>query len=434
MQNNSIIVCLVQLAVIPYKFQENKNKIEKYVEKVMKLKKCKPDIIVLPEMWNIGYTINRIEEYADMNGEKTKHFLTELANKHKVIIIGGSIASYNTYKKIYENLNMNIDIEGNLLNTYSKIHLFSPSKEDSVFTRGSQFNVITTTINKNRIKSSTSDSNETNNTSDSNEANSSNSKLECTFSTVICYDIRFPEFIRSIALKGINLKNQKNNKLNEYSKQQLQQPQQDSSSTETTTTIITSTTTSSTTKTTTTKTTTTNSKKNSDTNTKSITGSTSNLKPLEGGLDILFVSAAWPYPRLHHWKSLLIARAIENQCFVVAVNNCGEMDGLTFCGHSLIIDPWGEILIEGEGPKDPLLLETVTNSNSNNNNNNNNNNNDNDNNIKYKEKIENENQLVNGQKAFDEILISSLSFDILKDIRQRICVFNDRFPEVYCCN
>ena len=63
------------------------------------------------------------------------------------------------------------------------------------------------------------------------------------------------------------------------------------------------------------------------------------------GAQILFVPAAWPHPRLAHWQILNRARAIENQFFVVAVNSCGTCGDYRFCGHSMIIDPWGEVLV-----------------------------------------------------------------------------------------
>lgn len=53
--------------------------------------------------------------------------------------------------------------------------------------------------------------------------------------------------------------------------------------------------------------------------------------------DLLVVVANWPIPRIHHWDTLLRARAIENQCFVAAVNRIGEdATGLQYNGHSSI--------------------------------------------------------------------------------------------------
>jgi predicted amidohydrolase len=49
-----------------------------------------------------------------------------------------------------------------------------------------------------------------------------------------------------------------------------------------------------------------------------------------------------------HWRTLLRARAIENQCFVIAANCCGRQGKLDFFGMSLIIAPRGELLAEAD--------------------------------------------------------------------------------------
>lgn len=72
------------------------------------------------------------------------------------------------------------------------------------------------------------------------------------------------------------------------------------------------------------------------------------------GAKIVFLPAEWPEPRLAHWRTLLRARAIENQFFVVACNRVGKTDNDTFFGHSAIVDPWGETIIEGD--QDAALL------------------------------------------------------------------------------
>lgn len=68
---------------------------------------------------------------------------------------------------------------------------------------------------------------------------------------------------------------------------------------------------------------------------------------------VLAVIACWPAPRESHWLALLRARAIENQCFVVAANRCGrDPSGLAYGGRSQVVDPRGEILADagtGEG-------------------------------------------------------------------------------------
>ena len=66
-------------------------------------------------------------------------------------------------------------------------------------------------------------------------------------------------------------------------------------------------------------------------------------------ISILFVAAAWPVERIQHWDTLLRARAIENQFFVVAANGISSHLGETMHmgGGSAIYDPWGSLLAQG---------------------------------------------------------------------------------------
>lgn len=66
-----------------------------------------------------------------------------------------------------------------------------------------------------------------------------------------------------------------------------------------------------------------------------------------GGADLLVVVANWPVERAAHWQALAIARAIENQAYLVAVNRTGTDPTFTFGGGSLIVSPTGEVLAEG---------------------------------------------------------------------------------------
>jgi predicted amidohydrolase len=59
------------------------------------------------------------------------------------------------------------------------------------------------------------------------------------------------------------------------------------------------------------------------------------------GAQVIVTPAAWPFPRLDHWRLLTTCRAIENQLWVAAVNRVGTDGPLTFCGASRLIDPWG---------------------------------------------------------------------------------------------
>ncbi|HDQ15773.1 MAG TPA: nitrilase family protein [Bacteroidetes bacterium] len=77
------------------------------------------------------------------------------------------------------------------------------------------------------------------------------------------------------------------------------------------------------------------------------------------GYDVLVLVANWPEKRNYQWEQLLIARAIENQAFVVGVNRIGT-DGreIYYCGNSLVINPIGEIIYRGaKGKEDIALVE-----------------------------------------------------------------------------
>ena len=73
--------------------------------------------------------------------------------------------------------------------------------------------------------------------------------------------------------------------------------------------------------------------------------------------DVLIYVANWPERRSHAWKTLLCARAIENQCYVVGVNRVG-VDGnkINHSGNSLIIDPLGEVLYHKADEEDVFTI------------------------------------------------------------------------------
>lgn len=200
------------------------------------------EIVILPEMWNTSYALEKLEGLADVDGERTKAFLSQLAKELHVHIVGGSVATrkgdkfYNTML-VYNN-------EGELVGEYDKAHLFRLMDEHLHLSSGNTQN---------------------------------NFKLgDLDAAGVICYDIRFPEWLRLHALNGAK---------------------------------------------------------------------------------VLFVSAQWPTARIDHWKTLLQARAIENQCFVVAVNRISRNKD-NFNGQSMVIEPWGEILWTG-GEDEELAIVDV---------------------------------------------------------------------------
>ena len=80
-------------------------------------------------------------------------------------------------------------------------------------------------------------------------------------------------------------------------------------------------------------------------------------QPLEPEYDVLMYVANWPERRIHAWKTLLQARAIENQCFVVGVNRTG-VDGnqIVYSGESMVVDPLGEILYSKKNDEDIFTI------------------------------------------------------------------------------
>jgi predicted amidohydrolase len=75
---------------------------------------------------------------------------------------------------------------------------------------------------------------------------------------------------------------------------------------------------------------------------------------LKQGTNLFVVIACWPKTRIQHWSVLLRARAIENQAYVVGLNRTGKDPGLEYGGHSMVIDPMGNILVEG-GEEEGLI-------------------------------------------------------------------------------
>ena len=196
-------------------------------------------LAVLPEMWSSGYDYKRLAELADET-PRVADELAELAGRLNLVIVGslpekhqGSI--YNTAF---------VHDRGQELGRYRKLHLFSPMKEDRYLAPGDQTLVVPTSVGR--------------------------------LGLAICYDLRFPEMFRKLALDGA---------------------------------------------------------------------------------ETVCLPAQWPSPRQLHWRTLLRARAIENQYFLVAANNCGPLGNLNFFGMSLIVSPRGEFLAEGgEGMAEPSAL------------------------------------------------------------------------------
>ena len=81
---------------------------------------------------------------------------------------------------------------------------------------------------------------------------------------------------------------------------------------------------------------------------------------LEHDANVLLVSSAWPLPRVEHLRALAIARAIENQSYLVLANRTGIDAGVTCCGMSAIIDPSGVVIATAAGDEEELLIADIS--------------------------------------------------------------------------
>ncbi|WP_174614704.1 carbon-nitrogen family hydrolase [Virgibacillus ihumii] len=222
---------IYQMDVIPGDPEANRNKVKNWVEEVVKIEK--PDTVVLPEMWTTAYTLPELHELADVEGEPTKSFLERIANDYNINIIAGSIAN-KVEGKVYNSAFV-VNRSGETIYQYDKIHLV-PMLDEHSYLNGGEESVKVFELDGIKM------------------------------GVIICYDLRFPELARSLALQGA---------------------------------------------------------------------------------EVLHVVAEWPTPRKNHWEKLQIARAIENQMYVISSNRVGRYIGVGFCGTSMTVDPGGEVLLKG---------------------------------------------------------------------------------------
>ena len=133
---------------------------------------AKPDVLVLPETWNTGFfPKENLLQLSDRDGELVKARIGALAEQYQVNIVAGSVSNVRNGKVF--NTAMMFNRSGACVASYDKTHLFSPMGENDYYTPGDHL---------------------------------------CTFSLdgvrcglVICYDIRFPELVRSLALQGTDV-------------------------------------------------------------------------------------------------------------------------------------------------------------------------------------------------------------------------------------
>lgn len=187
----------------------------------------KTDLIILPEMFNTGFTMNAAE-LAEPVGGKTMQWMLKTAQQYECVVTGSIIIKEND--KYYNRL-LWIRPDG-AYQYYDKRHLFAMGKEDETYTAGTKRLIV-------ELKG-------------------------WKICPMICYDLRFPVWMR-------------NRKDNPY--------------------------------------------------------------------DLMIIVANWPEKRALHWRSLIPARAIENQAYVIAVNRVGH-DGheVYHSGDSTCITPNGDVV------------------------------------------------------------------------------------------
>lgn len=221
--------------------KENFISAEKFIKNASH-KKC--DIVVFPEMFNTGFSMN-IPSIAEKKNGETARFLAMQAKQHDINIIAGyTEKGFKSTKGLNQAVVYNR--KGRRVATFTKMHSFSFANEDQYYTAGNK--VVTFDV----------------------EGLSS--------SIFICFDLRFPEVFRSVAKK----------------------------------------------------------------------------------VQVIFVLANWPSTRIEHWETLLKARAIESQCFVIGVNRTGrDGHGIDYCGRSKIFGPLGHEICSGSEREELLIGEIL---------------------------------------------------------------------------
>lgn len=78
---------------------------------------------------------------------------------------------------------------------------------------------------------------------------------------------------------------------------------------------------------------------------------------VDAGAEILVIPAGWPARRREHWLLLARARAVESQAYVLACCDSGTHGGVEQAGHSVVVDPWGEVLAEAGDGEEILTVD-----------------------------------------------------------------------------
>jgi omega-amidase len=142
------------------------------VELIRQAAEDKPDVVILPETWNTGFfPQENLKAMCDHDGARTKEVMGELAKEYQMNIVAGSVSNVKD-DKVFNSAYV-FDREGKCVAEYDKIHVFTPMHEDDFYQKGNHLALFTLDGHQCGI--------------------------------IICYDIRFPELSRAIAVKGIDI-------------------------------------------------------------------------------------------------------------------------------------------------------------------------------------------------------------------------------------
>lgn len=225
--SNQLHISLLQTSL---HWEDKPANLEMLEKKIMSIRD-KTEIVVLPEMFSTGFSMNP-SGLAETMEEETITWMKKVAAEKKIILTGSMIARENDH--FYNRLIWMLPTGE--FGTYDKRHLFGYANEDQFYQRGERRFIA--------------------------------SVKGWKVNLLVCYDLRFPIWSR-------------------------QSPA---------------------------------------------------IKPT-AEYDVLIYVANWPEKRNHAWKTLLQARAIENQCYVIGVNRVGnDGNGIYHSGDSMVVDPLGEIL------------------------------------------------------------------------------------------
>ena len=235
-------IAVAQISCTPGEVSANLRKIRDFAAQG---KEAGAEMIVFPEMSDTGYSMTAIREKAAGWNEGAVPELRQIAHDLGLTIISG--VSEKVGESIY-NSQVVINGAGEIVARYRKTHLFAPVGEDKCCTPGQELVSFT--------------------------------EGDWRFGLTICYDLRFPEIYRALAV--------------------------------------------------------------------------------EQEVNVFIVSSAWPFPRVEHLRILALARAIENQSYLVLSNRVGKDDGARFCGGSTIIDPAGIVRAAASPDREELVVAELS--------------------------------------------------------------------------